>query len=317
MSSARVSPAGCYVHEAAVYDSDEQLLQLVGECVQGAAAAGEPTIAALNDREAALVRSALGGPTDVTFLPELTRLERPATTIQRFTAILGELATQGATQIRLLNAVPHPGVGAPWDGWCRYEAASNHLLAHLPVWGLCLYDRRITPPHVLGDVERTHPRIATHGTHLPNPSYEDPRSFLLSLAPAPDPLQAQPPLVEVSNPIPAVARRAIQDAAGGTQLQRQDLENLLIGASEAVTNAILHGLPPITMKVWADNDRMIVTVHDHGDGPADPYVGLVPKSSTSSGQGGLGLWIVDQLLPVSYVRGDGFTIGLVGGRPLP
>jgi hypothetical protein len=34
----------------------------------------------------------------------------------------------------------------------RYEAALNDLLGDLPMWSLCLYDRRITPATVLADV---------------------------------------------------------------------------------------------------------------------------------------------------------------------
>jgi hypothetical protein len=59
------------------------------------------------------------------------------------------------------SEVPHPGVGAPWDGWARYEAAVNRAYAEFPLWGLCAYDTRITPGPVLDDVARTHPYFAT------------------------------------------------------------------------------------------------------------------------------------------------------------
>ena len=65
---------------------------------------------------------------------------------------------------RVASEVPHPGVGAPWDGWARYEAAINRAYAEFPLWGLCAYDTRITPGAVLDDVARTHPHLATaHG----------------------------------------------------------------------------------------------------------------------------------------------------------
>jgi len=183
---------------------------------------------------------------------------------------------------------------------------------------MCLYDGRITPRDVLSDVHRTHPRIADNGSHLPNDRYQDPRSFILSLAPPPDPLQAHPPTVELADPTPALGRSAVQDTARHTRLSKEQVGRLVLATSEAITNAVTHGRPPVTMRVWAAPDRMVVTVSDTGSGPHDPYVGLVPSPSTFGGGGGFGLWIAHQLLPVAFSRKrEGFTIRLLAGRPLP
>jgi hypothetical protein len=61
----------------------------------------------------------------------------------------------GSSRIRVASEVPHPGGGAPWEGWARYEAAVNRAYAEFPLWGLCAYDTRITPGRVLDDVART------------------------------------------------------------------------------------------------------------------------------------------------------------------
>ena len=58
-----------YVHEAAIYDSPDELLQVVVPHLQDAIAAGEPAFASLPDDEAALVRRAMGGASGATFLP--------------------------------------------------------------------------------------------------------------------------------------------------------------------------------------------------------------------------------------------------------
>jgi hypothetical protein len=61
----------------------------------------------------------------------------------------------------------------------------------------------------------------------------------------------------------------------------------------------------------------VATVTDHGDGPADPFVGLLPGTDTSSAR--LGLWLTHQLC--SHVildsTADGFTIRVVVGTPQP
>jgi anti-sigma regulatory factor (Ser/Thr protein kinase) len=315
MVNAMPAPTG-YMHEAAVYGSDEELVHVVVPLLEEGVTTGQPTMAALLDHETALVRTALRNPDAVTFLPPLTSGERPPATLLRLTSMLGELAARGAQQIRVVNTMPHPGLGAPWDGWCRYEAAINDVLAELPVWGVCLYDRRITPDEVLDHVERTHPHLALNGDHLSNDRYEDPKAFVLSLTPPPDPLQGGLPAVEMLDPTPAASRHAVEDIASRTWLAPEEVERLVIAISEAVTNAILHGRPPVTVKVWASAERMVVTVHDRGEGPQGAQHGLVPGPNAASGGGGYGLWLIHQLLPITYHREEGFTIRLTAGRTL-
>lgn len=84
---------------------------------------------------------------------------------------------KGAPRVRVVGQVPDPATGARWDGWVRYEAAVNQLYAPFDVWGLCPYDTRSTPGHVLADVERTHAHLAEpDGRHRPNPRYTPPTS---------------------------------------------------------------------------------------------------------------------------------------------
>jgi hypothetical protein len=55
---------------------------------------------------------------------------------------------------------------------------------------------------------------------------------------------------------------------------------------------------------------LVVAVHDSGDGPVDPLVGL--RLSDSGARSGRGLWIAHQLdLDVALtVSDDGFTVRL-------
>ena len=61
--------------------------------------------------------------------------------------------------------------------------------------------------------------------------------------------------------------------------------------------------------------RIVVTVSDQGQGPTDPFVGLVP--SPDSGSAGLGLWLKHQLCnQVALETGaHGYTLRLVQGNP--
>jgi anti-sigma regulatory factor (Ser/Thr protein kinase) len=300
----------------AAYDTDEELLRVVVPHLQDGAAAGDPTFVSLPAREARLVRDALGDRDGVTFLPPLSSRGRPPAAIATLIEQVSRLTALGAEQVRAVNTVPHPGLGVPWEGWRLYEAAVNDLLAEVPVWGLCLYDGRITPPEVLDDAARAHPRLATPaGEHLRNHRYEDPTTFLESLPAGPGhPLEAGPPAVDLLDPLPREARHAVGDLGHRAGLDDDCVEDLVMATSEAVTNAAVHGQPPVTLRAWASGPHMVVVVQDQGPGPDDPYVGLRPQASAIQGSGGFGLWLAHQLVDVTSHHGpQGFTVRLSSG----
>ena len=145
-----------------------------------------------------------------------------------------------------------------------------------------------------------------------------------------------PPVINLTDPAPATARDAARTAstirpgtlrrdptAPGTppreppQLDPADIDHLVFAVSEVVTNALIHGRRPVRSRLWTAADRIVVTVTDRGDGPADPVAGLLPVIGTCSA--GLGLWLTHQLC--SHVTldttDDGFTIRLVVGTYFP
>jgi hypothetical protein len=335
-----------YLHEAVLYDSDEEFLGVVLPFLQEGVAAGEPCLVALGAAGTALVWAGVGDIAGLTFPGDT--YDRPASVIRSNRELIAAQLTDGASRIRVTSDVPHPGVGAPWEGWARYEAAVNRAYAEFPLWGLCAYDTRITPGPVLDDVARTHPYFAAADGPRINPRYQDPAEFLTQRPHSRgDPVEtASPPVIDLMDPTPAAARHAVHTAgmirpdsfrpdpiAPGTfqadppqrdtpqpgipQLDATTVEDLVFAVSEAVTNAVTHGRPPIRVRLWTAPDRIVATVTDRGNGPADPFVGLLPVTDTRSG--GLGLWLTHQLC--SHVTLDttdeGFTIRLVVGTPQP
>jgi anti-sigma regulatory factor (Ser/Thr protein kinase) len=310
-----------YLHEAVLYDSEEELLGVVVPFLKDGVAAGEPCLVALNGSTTGLVRAAVGSTTGLTFFAD--RYDRPASVIRSNRDLFTAYLADGASQIRVASEVPHPGVGAPWDGWARYEAAINRAYTEFPLWGLCAYDTRITPSPVLDEVARTHPYLAIAEGHQVNPRYQDPAEFLIRRPPSEaDPVEtASPPVIDLVDPAPAAARDAVHSASmirpDMVRPDPTDIEHLVYAVSEAVTNAVLHGRPPVRFRLWTAPDRIVATVTDGGDGPADPFAGLLPVTDTCSA--GLGLWLTHQLC--SHVTldttDDGFTIRLVVGTPQP
>ncbi|MCM0674862.1 sensor histidine kinase [Micromonospora phytophila] len=305
-----------YYHEAVRYDSDEELLAVAVPFLLGGVEAGEPTFVALGERTGELVRAALPARSGVEFLPGGDVYARPAAAIRSFRQLLADQVAAGAGQIRIIGEVPPVSLGPTWDWWARYESAINHAYDDFPLWGICAYDTRCTAAEVLADVARTHPRFATpDGGHVPSPTWTPPTTYLRQSRPVlPDPLQEAPPEVQVTAPTAAEARTAVYRADRG-QLPADDVEDLVVAVSETVTNALRHGRPPVRLRVWAGIDRIVVTVSDGGDGPADPFAGLLPASHGAPG--GLGLWITYQSCDhVTGYRGeDGFTLRLTAGNP--
>ncbi|MEV6845780.1 sensor histidine kinase [Actinoplanes sp. NPDC051411] len=302
-----------YYHEAVCYDSDEHLLAVVLPFLTGGAEAGEPTVVALGERNTALVRDALAGDSRVTYLASDETYARPAAAIRAYRKMLAGHGAAGAGQIRIAGELP-ASFGPAWDSWARYESAINHAYDEFPLWSMCAYDVRTTPAPALADVARTHPRTALpDGRHPAGEAYTDPRTFLAERRPLPpDRLRATAPRADLTDPTSAQARLAVRRAAP-PGLAASDLDGFLVAVTEAVTNAARHGVPPTRMRVWTDTDRMIVEVADRGDGPKDPFAGLLPAGHGHGG--GLGLWITHQICDHVAFGSDerGFTVRLTTG----
>ena len=302
-----------HFHEAGFYGSDAEFRALVVPFAEEGIAAGEPVILAYDDRKSSLLRSWLPDPSAVEFVADHGLYATPARAITTYRRLFEFHLAMGAAQIRVSGDVPHPGNGRRFEGWDRYECAVNTAWQDFPVWGLCLYDTATAPAVVLDAAERTHPRIVSpSGARHPSGRYQGVSAFH-GIAAAPDPLEQTAPAIELTGCSAAGARRAVTEIGRG-RVPGTVLADLLLGTSEAVTNARLHGDPPATVRIWAGQDRVVVHIHDNGPGPANPVAGLIPPASNAAAAE-LGLWLTHQLdIDVALIYGDdGFTVRLRGG----
>jgi anti-sigma regulatory factor (Ser/Thr protein kinase) len=302
-----------HFHEAGFYGSDAEFAALIVPFVEEGLVANEPVIIGYDERKAGLLRSWLTDPSAVEFITGNSLYATPAQAIATYRRLFEFHVAMGAEQIRIAGDVPHQGNGGRFEGWDRYESAVNAVWQDFPVWGLCLYDTTTSPEAVLDVVERTHPRIVSpSGQRRSSERYQEVPVFE-GLPPAPDPLEASEPIVELTDRTAADARHALARVGPG-RITDTALADLIAGTSEAVSNALCHGVPPSTVRIWAAPDRIVVHVHDTGPGPTDPLAGLVPASHRTS-SAGWGLWVLHQLdIDAALIHtSNGFTVRLRAG----
>lgn len=243
------------------------------------------------------------------FVEDGARYTSSARTLRAHRDFIETRVVKGATRVRFAGGLPHPGEAATSQGWDRCESAVNTIWDDLAARSPCLYDGRTALADILDVVRRTHRHcLDDDGEPVDGPDFDDVDRFVPNPIP-PDPLQIWPPVAEMSDPTPAAARHRLAEV-GEDVLDLRDLESLLVGVSEAVTNAFLHGSPPTTVRIWADRDRVVVTVEDRGRGPLDPLAGLRP--GTDGTGGGAGLWLTHMICDdvAMNLSADGFSIRL-------
>lgn len=297
-------------HVAAIYGSDGGLLAAVVPFVQDAIAAGEPLVLALTAGQQALLASAIGQPPGISVLSAGDHYENPLGALYANRALFEGHLRDGAARVRLVGDLPRADA-ATWRGWARYEALCNHHFAELAVSALCTYDTRDTRDDVLADVRRLHPLLAdAHGQHVENPDYLEPEAFLSGWSQAAaDSLEAGEPRVQLVDPTPAAGRCAIAGVAAAAGVAP---EGLVVSVSEVLTNAHLHGRPPVVLRIWSAPGRVVATVTDAGRGLSDPFAGL--RLPSPDLLGGRGLWIANQLCDAFAMSSgtDGCVVRMVG-----
>ena len=281
-----------FLHELVLYRSTVEMLEFVVPFTEEGVAAGEPTVLLLRPETAAAVLRRVGHSSHLTILPALGRPGRGASDLRATEALLARHAV--ASRVRILNQEPSvPEMH--WHEWRRLEAGVNLALSRYDLWAVCAYDQRTLSDAMVGDLHATHQAVGRGGEHRHNARYQDPVDFISKHMDAPpDQVEASTPSAELLDPTPPTARAAVGAFAINSKLPPQEVENVVLATHEAVSNARLHGRPPVILRLWVQSGRLTVTVTDAGAGPTDPFLGLLPPDHPHGT--GLGLWISHQLV---------------------
>jgi anti-sigma regulatory factor (Ser/Thr protein kinase) len=225
--------------------------------------------------------------------------------ITTFRRLADEYASAGVARVRVVGEVAFGPTERDWLEWQRYEAVINEALAAWPLWGLCLFDTQRLPDPVLESARRTHTGLVTASGRRENPEYVDPQRYLRTLPVPPEPLEdTEPRLAATSVGDYVGLRRAVSAELATIDAPPDLLDDLLLAVDEMTSNALRHGRPPVGLRLWASDDRVVCTISDSGPGFDDPFAGYGPAHGEDLSRGGMGLWLARQLCDHVDIRAD-------------
>jgi anti-sigma regulatory factor (Ser/Thr protein kinase) len=305
---------GSGVHRALIAGSDADLVAGAGAFVGAGLAAGQPVVLACTPETAAVLRPALA--------------DSGALTWAEWSDVFGSGAAAAVTAVRRL-AERHRGAGGEegdgvvrvvleprsgedpddWREWQRYEAVLDHEVTGEPLLTLCVTDTRRVPAALVETARATHPRLLVGEREQSNPAHVDPAAYLQSLPVPHEPLEDTEPLLHADSVRDLRGlRRELADRAADAKLtagSEPALEDFLLAVDEMTTNALRHGRPPVSLSLWASEDRLVCTITDRGAGFEDPFIGYGPAHGTDLSLGGMGLWLARQLCDHVDITPDG------------
>lgn len=305
-----MTPTAHLRHDAFLYGSDDEFCEAAARFATDGLAAGEAVVAVTTPSHSDLLRGSLGADAErVSFVPSSEWYRRPPAAIAGFGATVEGLLSQGASAIRVLNEIDFGATTREHREWARFEAVLNHVFAAAPVAVVCPYRADDLPAFLLESACRTHPHVLRDGQRQANADYRAPAEFLADL-PAAGPIEDADVLAEVQVAADLGAlRRSVIAAGRAVGLSDERVDEAVLAVNELVTNALLHGLRPVVVRLLADADHFYCEVRDAGRGIADPWAGLVPPDEERVG-GGRGLWIAGQFsdgLEIGYAEGGTLT----------
>jgi anti-sigma regulatory factor (Ser/Thr protein kinase) len=299
-------PAGGYPHDALLFDSTAHLVDVAVPFLLEGLAAGEAAVVATGPETASALRDAVHGNSRVHVLDrgDVYRARTP-TAITTFRRLAEQRTAEGVSRVRVVGEVNFGDTARDWLEWQRYESVINEALAGWPLWGLCVFDTRRLPDPVLDSALHTHSHVASTAGRTPNPAFVPPAEYLRSLPVPAEPLEATPPRLWARDVEDFVGlRHAVAAQLATVDASSDTVEDYLLAVDEMTSNAIRHGKPPVSLRLWVGEDRIVCSIDDHGPGFDDPFAGYGPAHGTDLSRGGMGLWLARQLCDHVDISGD-------------
>jgi len=299
-------PGDRYLHDALLYDDGAQLVESVVPFLLQGLESGEAVVIATGAATADVLRDAVGGDPRVHVLDrgDVYRARTPSA-ITTFRRLAEQRTAEGVRRVRVVGEVDFGDTERDWLEWQRYESVINVALGEWPLWGLCVFDTQRLPDPLLETARRTHSSLADRGNRSANPDFVAPAEYLRSLPVPDEPLERTAPRLSVPDVEDFVSlRHAVATELATVRASRDAVEDYLLAVDEMTSNAIRHGGPPVSVRLWVGEDRVVCSVDDRGPGFDDPFAGYGPAHGEDLSRGGMGLWLARQLCDHVDITGD-------------
>ena len=295
-----------YRHDALFYEDRSDLVAVAAPFLLSGLEDGEAAVVATSAATAEVLRDAVNGDPRVHVLErgDVYRARTP-TAITTFRRLADERSAEGARRVRVVGEVDFGPTERDWVEWQRYESVINKALADWPLWGLCVFDTQRLPEPLLESARRTHRSMLTPGGRSANPDFTEPAEYLNALPIPAEPLEATPPRLWAFDVADFVGlRRAVAAELSSVDAPRDVIEDYLLAVDEMTSNAARHGKPPVSLRLWVAEDRIVCRIDDQGPGFDDPFAGYGPAHGEDLSRGGMGLWLARQLCDHVDLSGD-------------
>lgn len=286
----------CLRHDALFYRHHAEYATGVGAFIAAGVEAGEPVLVSIPGEKHDLLRAQLGAAAGGVRFEDMRRFGRNPWRI--IPGVKRWVEEQGGRRVRF--------VGEPiWRGRTeaetreatRHEALINLAFSDSDAAILCPYDEAGLGEGVLRDAEETHPTLLACDGHRSDSE----RYSGLELALAHDALPEPPPnavVIPITDDLAAL-RREVREVGAWAGASDERVDDLMLAATEAATNTLLHAPSPGTATLWAENGRVLCDIRSRGE-IADPLAGR--RHPGGEMLGGRGIWLINQVCDLVELR---------------
>jgi anti-sigma regulatory factor (Ser/Thr protein kinase) len=287
-------------HEAAFYAGMDGFLDATVHFIRDAVAVDEPVLVAVDADKIRRLRSELDGAADRVIFVDMHEMgANPARIIPEWREFV-ECHSALGRGLRGIGEPVWPARGADELPEChRHEALLNLAFEAAPsFWLLCPYDTDTLESEVVEEARSTHPLVSEDGERAQSGAYDETlsrRPFEGELA---DPPAEAATLSFDGRRLDGV-RGFVWERSRETGLAARPAGDLVLAASELVSNSVRHGGGGGEIRLWLDRETAQCEVCDSGR-IADPLAGRAhPKFDQLDGRG---LWLVNQLCDLVQIR---------------
>jgi len=292
-------------HEALLYDGPDEYLAGTVPFLDAGIESGQEILVAVGPEQTELLRRELGGRVARIRFIDMREVGRnPATIIPLWREFVD--AAAGSPVRGIGEAVWASRSDAALEECRRHESLLNLAFEGARFDLLCPYDAVSIGDEILEKVAHSHPCLNREGHHEPSAIYEaDPDHFAGGL-----PVPGSPPeTIEFEVSGLGEIRRRVAAAAEQAGMNPREVADVVTATSELGANSVMHGGGSGILRLWSDEERLLVEVEDKGR-IEDPLSGRVrPRVSQ---EGGRGLWLANELCDLVQIRSgeQGTTVRL-------